>query len=81
VVTGPGAPPITTVDDLAGQKYPSAKGASTTRARDPERPAEGPRQPPVVITVAPDVLEDDDVLEMVNAGPPRSPSDDYLAEF
>jgi Transglycosylase SLT domain len=36
----------------------------------------------VVITVAPDVLEDDDVLEMVNAGlAPITVVDDYLAEF
>jgi membrane-bound lytic murein transglycosylase MltF len=38
--------------------------------------------PPVVITIAPDVLEDDDVLEMVNAGlAPITVVDDYLAEF
>ena len=36
----------------------------------------------MVITVAPDVLEDDDVLEMVNAGlVPITVVDDYLAEF
>jgi hypothetical protein len=36
----------------------------------------------VVITVAPEVLEDDDVLEMVNAGlVPITVVDDYLAEF
>ena len=36
----------------------------------------------MVITVAPDVLEDDDVLEMVNAGlAPITVVDDYLAEF
>ena len=35
-----------------------------------------------MITVAPDVLEDDDVLEMVNAGlAPITVVDDYLAEF
>ena len=36
----------------------------------------------MVITDAPDVLEDDDVLEMVNAGlAPITVVDDYLAEF
>ena len=39
-------------------------------------------KPAVVITEAPDVLEDDDVLEMVNAGlAPITVVDDYLAEF
>jgi membrane-bound lytic murein transglycosylase MltF len=36
----------------------------------------------VIITIAPDVLEDDDILEMVNAGlVPITVVDDYLAEF
>src|SRR6185503_5829432 len=36
----------------------------------------------VIINEAPDVLEDDDVLEMVNAGlAPITVVDDYLAEF
>ena len=35
-----------------------------------------------MITVAPDVLEDDDILEMVNAGlAPITVVDDYLADF
>ena len=39
-------------------------------------------KPAVVIDEAPDVLEDDDVLEMVNAGlAPITVVDDYLAEF
>jgi membrane-bound lytic murein transglycosylase MltF len=39
-------------------------------------------KPPVVITPVPEVLEDDDVLEMVNAGlAPITVVDDYLAEF
>jgi membrane-bound lytic murein transglycosylase MltF len=39
-------------------------------------------KPAVVIIEAPDVLEDDDVLEMVNAGlAPITVVDDYLAEF
>ena len=39
-------------------------------------------KPPVVITAAPDVLEDDDILEMVNAGlAPITVVDDYLADF
>ena len=42
--------------------------------------AEG--KPPVVIRIAPDNLEDDDLLEMVNAGLiPAIIVDDYLANF
>ena len=83
VVTGPGAPPITTVDDLAGQEVFVRKGSiydeSLVRL-NAELKSRG--KPPVVITVAPDVLEDDDVLEMVNAGlVPITVVDDYLAQF
>ena len=39
-------------------------------------------KPPAVSVEAPAVLEDDDVLEMVNAGlAPITIVDDYLAEF
>ena len=83
VVTGPGAPPITTVDDLAGQEVFVRKGGSydesLTRLNE-QLKARG--KPAVVMTVAPDVLEDEDVLEMVNAGlAPITVVDDYLAEF
>ena len=83
VVTGPGAPPIATVDDLAGQEVFARKGSiydeSLVRL-NADLKARG--KPAVVITVAPDVLEDDDVLEMVNAGlAPITIVDDYLAEF
>jgi membrane-bound lytic murein transglycosylase MltF len=83
VVTGPGAPSITSVDDLAGQEVFVRKGSiydeSLVRL-NAQLKARG--KPPVVITAAPDVLEDDDVLEMVNAGlAPITVVDDYLAEF
>ena len=83
VVTGPGAPPITTVDDLAGQEVFVRKGSvydeSLVRL-NAQLKTRG--KPAVVITVAPDELEDDDVLEMVNAGlVPITIVDDYLAEF
>jgi len=83
VVTGPGAPPINTADDLAGQEVfvrkASAYYESLTRLNE-QLKARG--KPAVVINEAPDVLEDDDVLEMVNAGlAPITVVDDYLAEF
>ena len=83
VVTGPGAPPIATVDDLAGQEVFVRKGSiyeeSLVRLNE-QLKARG--KPAVVIDGAPTVLEDDDVLEMVNAGlVPITVVDDYLAEF
>ena len=82
-VTGPGAPAIATVDDLAGQEVFVRKASvyyeSLSRLNE-QLKARG--KPPVVIIEAPDVLEDDDVLEMVNAGlNPITVVDDYLAEF
>ena len=83
VVTGPGAPPITTVDDLAGQAVFVRKASAyydTLSKLNEQLKARG--KPAVVIDEAPDVLEDDDVLEMVNAGlAPITVVDDYLAEF
>ena len=83
VVTGPGAPPIATVDDLAGQEVfvrkASVYNESLIRVNE-QLKARG--KPAVVIDEAPDVLEDDDVLEMVNAGlAPITVVDDYLATF
>jgi membrane-bound lytic murein transglycosylase MltF len=83
VVTGPGAPPIATVDDLAGQEVFVRKGSiyDESLARlNADLKKRG--KPVVTLTVAPDALEDDDVLEMVNAGlAPITVVDDYLAEF
>jgi membrane-bound lytic murein transglycosylase MltF len=83
VVTGPGAPPIATADDLAGQEVFVRKASvyHETLARLNEQ-LKTRGKPAVVIIEAPDVLEDDDVLEMVNAGlAPITVVDDYLAEF
>ena len=83
VVTGPGAPPIATLDDLSGQQVFVRRGSIYDESLiqlNTQLAARG--KPPVVITAAPDVLEDDDVLEMVNAGlVPITITDDYLAEF
>ena len=83
VVTGPGAPPIATVDDLAGQEVFVRKASvyhETLTSLNEQLKARG--KPAVIINEAPDVLEDDDMLEMVNAGlAPITIVDDYLAEF
>ncbi len=83
VVTGPGAPAIATADDLAGQAVFVRKASAyydTLSKLNEQLKARG--KPAVVIDEAPDVLEDDDILEMVNAGlAPITVVDDYLAEF
>jgi len=83
VVTGPGAPPLSTVDDLSGREVFIRKGsiyAESIAALNKRLEAGG--KPPVRIQEAPEVLEDDDVLEMVNAGlADATIVDDYLGEF
>jgi membrane-bound lytic murein transglycosylase MltF len=83
VVTGPGAPPIATVDDLAGQEVFVRKGSVYEESLiklNEQLKARG--KPPAMFVEAPAVFEDDDVLEMVNAGlAPITIVDDYLAEF
>jgi membrane-bound lytic murein transglycosylase MltF len=83
VVTGPGAPEIASVDDLAGQAVFVRKGSiyhESLAGLNAQLKARG--KPAVIIDEAPAVLEDDDILEMVNAGlAPITVVDDYLAEF
>ena len=83
VVTGPGAPPVATVDDLAGKEVFVRKGSAyheSLTGLNEQLKTRG--KPPVVIDEAPNALEDDDILEMVNAGlAPITIVDNYLAEF
>ncbi len=83
VVTGPGAPPIATLDDLAGQEVAVREQslyAESLAKLNEQLKARG--KPAVVITPLPALLEDDDILEMVNAGlVPATIADDYLAQF
>jgi membrane-bound lytic murein transglycosylase MltF len=64
VVTGPGAPPIASVDDLAGQEVFVRKSSIYNESLvklNEQLKARG--KPAVVITPAPEALEDDDLLE------------------
>jgi len=83
VVTGPGAPAIATVGDLAGQEVFVRKNSAynlSLLALNEKLKAAG--KPPVIVQEVPENLEDDDVLEMVNAGLIEiTVVDDYLAEF
>jgi membrane-bound lytic murein transglycosylase MltF len=83
VVTGPGAPPIAAVDDLSGQEVFVRKSSSyyqSLRSLNERLSAAGKR--PVAIRLAPENLEDDDLLEMADADLIKiTVVDDYLAKF
>jgi len=83
LVTGPGAPTIGSLEDLAGREVFARKLGGYYQnllALSEKFKAEG--KPPVLIEEAPANLEDDDLLEMVNAGLiPTIVVDDYLAAF
>jgi membrane-bound lytic murein transglycosylase MltF len=69
VVTGPKSPPIATADDLAGKTVHARRASSyyeSLVALNERFGKEG--NPPVKIVLVPDALEDEDMMEMVNAG-------------
>ena len=80
---GPGSPAIATLDDLSGQEVFVRKTSSyhaSLQALNATLQAKG--KPPVTVHEAPESLEDDDLMEMVNAGLiPATVVDDYLAEY
>ena len=83
VVTAPGEAPLATVDDLSGRAVFARKSSSyyeSLVALNDRLHAAG--RPPVKIEPASEALEDDDLLEMVNAGLlPAIVVDNYLAGF
>jgi membrane-bound lytic murein transglycosylase MltF len=83
VVAGPGVPAIASVDDLSGKDVYARKDSTawvSLVALNETLKAKG--RPPVALREVPGNLEDDDLLEMVNAGLiPTVVVDDYLAEF
>ncbi|MGH8659141.1 MAG: transporter substrate-binding domain-containing protein [Gammaproteobacteria bacterium] len=83
VVTAPDVPEVKSAEDLSGQEVfvrPSSSYYKSLRALNAKLEAQG--RTPVMIVEAPETLEDDDLLEMVNAGlVDMTVVDDYLAEF
>ena len=82
LITGPASPQVGTVDDLAGKtvhvrptsSYHESLVALSQRLQQAGKPA-------VAIVALPDALEDEDVLEMVNAGVlPFAVVDDWKAQ-
>ena len=69
VVTGPRSPSLSTLDDLSGKQVYVRKSSSyyeSLSALNERFRKSG--KPPVNIMLLPDALEDEDVMEMVNAG-------------
>jgi membrane-bound lytic murein transglycosylase MltF len=83
VVTGPGSPAIASVADLSAQDVYVRKDGTyhqSLLALNETLKAQG--KAPVRVQFAPGNLEDDDLLEMVNAGLiPITVVDSYLADF
>jgi membrane-bound lytic murein transglycosylase MltF len=83
LVTGPAAPPVASLDDLAGKEVylrPSSSYAEHVRFLNARFKREG--KAPVTILPAPEVLEDGDILEMVSAGlAPATVVDDFMADL
>jgi membrane-bound lytic murein transglycosylase MltF len=83
LVTGPEAPAVASLDELSGKEVYvrlSSSYAEHLKALNRRFKAEG--KVPVIITPAPEVLEDGDILEMVNAGlVPATVVDSFIADL
>jgi membrane-bound lytic murein transglycosylase MltF len=69
VITGPKSPPIATLDDLSGKEVYVRKSSSyyeSLMKLNEDFKKKG--KPPVILKPAPENLEDEDFLEMLNAG-------------
>ena len=68
-VTGPASPPIASLDDLSGKTVFVRKSSSYYESLIAlNRKFAAAKKPPVVLKAAPEELEDEDLLEMLNAG-------------
>jgi membrane-bound lytic murein transglycosylase MltF len=83
VVTAPDVPVPASVDDLSGREVFIRKSSSYYESvQELNKALAGKGKPPVVIKEAPEALEDDDILEMVNAGlADITIVDDFVADF
>jgi membrane-bound lytic murein transglycosylase MltF len=83
VVTGPGAEPITTAQDLSGKEvYVRQSSSFFESLKQLSAELEKAGKAPVKVRFAPENLETEDILEMVNAGLVKiTVVDNHLAEF
>jgi membrane-bound lytic murein transglycosylase MltF len=83
VVTGPGADPIATAEDLSGREVYVRKSSSyyeSLEKLNADLAKAGKK--PVKVRLAPEELEAEDILEMVNAGLVKTTIiDNHIAEF
>jgi membrane-bound lytic murein transglycosylase MltF len=69
VVSGPASPAVSSVDDLAGKQVFVRKSSSYYESLVTlNRRFAAQKKPAVIIEEAPEALEDEDLIEMVNAG-------------
>jgi membrane-bound lytic murein transglycosylase MltF len=82
-ISGPGAEPLTTAEDLSGKEVYLRKSSSyyeSIESLNAQLAKAG--KPPVKVRLAPENLEAEDILEMVNAGLVKiTIVEDYLAAF
>ena len=83
LVTGPDAPAVASLDELSGKEVylrPSSAYAEHVKMLNARFAKEG--KPPLKVIPAPEVLEDGDILEMVNAGlVPATVVDSFMADL
>ena len=82
-ITGPGAEPIATAEDLSGKEVYVRKSSSYYQSIEMlNAELARARKAPVKVRLAPENLEAEDILEMVNAGLVKiTIVEDYLAAF
>ena len=83
VVTGAGAAPISTLQDLSGREVYILRSSSYYESiQQLNAGLKKERKPPVKVKIAPEELETEDILEMVNAGLVKiTIVDDHIAQF
>jgi membrane-bound lytic murein transglycosylase MltF len=83
IVSGPASDPVASTDDLSGKEVFVRKGSIYNQSLDTLNGELGQKgKTPVKLRFAPEDLEDEDLLEMLNAGLVRYVLvDDYLAKF
>ena len=83
VITGPGADPIATIEDLSGKEVYLRKSSSYYQSIETlNAELARARKAPVKVVLAPENLEAEDILEMVDAGLVKMTIvEDYLATF
>jgi membrane-bound lytic murein transglycosylase MltF len=83
VLSGPASPKVSSVDDLAGKEVFVRKSSSYHESLVAlNQRLAGEKRPPVNIKLAPEELEDEDLVEMLNAGLiPLTVVDSHIADF